>query len=322
VAKATMDMATAQFLLQLQERQEQCFRSLAVEFRSSLPQILSERITPSQASGKQAVEFSNLLSRLGLTKYMENATKCFAKIPDGRKEFVYDWEIKTGSLGSISEESSSTMPVATGDFEEEEGAPVHGKTSPAELSSYAPLCKYLQDLGFDAVVVGNGQGLTNRLLYSVQAFSMREQKDVCGQKVHYVTTIEGLTDIVVLDHRGNSDVITRERVKFAIEVKVPSDLKDVSAGDEGPENIMRSVLTQLLGLNINNIYNAPPVLLTNLRRSNFVFYISEHQEYPWFRIARQQCSTLLAGLQFVEKVLALKRCTVDFGRPCSPELRT
>jgi hypothetical protein len=256
---------------------------------------------------------------------VENATSIFSKKQDDRKEFVYEWDNQIGNLGSISEESSSSMPVATEDIDEEAEAPVHGKTSAAELRSYAPLCEYLRNLGFDAVVVGNGKGLDNRLLYSVNAFSMRREKNVSGQNVYFVTTIEGLTDIVVLDDRGRPGEVTRERVKFAIEVKLPTDLKDVSGAEnssEGPENISRSVITQLLGLNIHNLYNAPPVLLTNLRRSNFVFYITEHCEYPWFRIARQQCSTFLAGLQFVEEVLKVERCTVDFGRPSTPDMRT
>jgi hypothetical protein len=305
------------------ERMEQKFQALGLEFRSGLPQVLHERITPSQASGKTVAEFCAWLSQLGLPTEVDDAKSIFTKRQDDdRQDFSFVWEQYFSSLVSIPEAQTTTQ-----DLDEEQSTAAGVNKNQLEPKSYEPLCAYLCNLGFDAVVVGHGQGLPNKLLYSVQAFSMRKQKS-SGQKVFFVKTIEGLTDLVVLDTLGIPSQVTRERVKFAIEVKIPTELKDrdVNAGGSESagtkERISQSVITQLLGLNIRNPYNAPPVLLTNLCRSNFVYYITEHDVYPWFRIARQRCSTFLAGLQFVEDILKSDRCTGEFGRPCSPDLQT
>jgi hypothetical protein len=326
----TNDNAVAAALLLIKEAQDrvveqldQQFKALGMELRAGLPQIVHERITPSQASGKPASEFCALLSQLGLPPEVDDANSIFKKRKDGRNDFVYDWEQKLSSLDCILE-----MQAAVQDIDDQEVTPLRAEKIQLEPRSYAPLCDYLRGLEFDAVVVGNGQNLPNKILYSVQAFSMRKEKNVHGQKVFYVKTIEGLTDLVVLDSRGKPGQVTRERVKFAIEVKLPTELKDNSTNADGSEcagtkeKISQSVITQLLGLNMRNPYNAPPVLLTNLCRSNFVYYITEHEVHPWFRIARQQCSTFLAGLQFVEGILKHNRCTGDFGRPCSPDMQT
>jgi hypothetical protein len=308
---------------ELKEHQERATQSLSLEIRNSVPKVLHGSITPSQASGAQSEDFFDLLSKLGLPRAPEQAPQVFTQQKDSRKNFSYDWP----RLENIPENSSILSSAAN----LQENPATDGYTDSAERASYTPLCKYLCDLGFDAVVVGEGQGLPNKLLYNVYAYTMRDHKKVSGQQVHYIKRIHGRTDLVVLDNRGKCGEVTRERVKFAIEVKPAKVLKDQGSSVDGDvtkdakisdDGVSRSVMTQLLGLNICNPYNAPPVLLTNLVRTHIVYHITEHEVSPWFRMACQRCSSFLAALQFIEGLVGKKRCTAEFGRPCSPDMET
>jgi hypothetical protein len=82
----------------------------------------------------------------------------------------------------------------------------------------------------------------------------------------------------------------------------------------------REAITQLIGLNLDNPYHSPPVLLTNLVKTHHVYYIKRLEEFPWFGVCLQNCNTVLSALQFVE---TLKDGVVDqphfhFGRSTTP----
>ncbi len=297
-------------------------KNLSLEIRNAIPKVIDGSITPSQASAGKPAEFFDLLSQLGLPREPEKATETFKQQEDGRKSFYFDWDNVNSKLEQIPENLSTKHSAAGG--LSLQGNQSNGFVDPAERASYAPLCKYLCDLGLDAVVVGDGEGLPGKLLYNVHAYSMRRNKKAPGQQVHYIKRIHGRTDLVVLDNRGKLGEVSRERVKFAIEVKPAKILKDQEDITKGPQisddGVQRSVMTQLLGLNICNLYNSPPILLTNLVRTHIVYHITEHDELPWFRIACQKCSSFLAAIQFIESLLEKERCTAEFGRPCSPDL--
>lgn len=318
---------------EIKEQQAQNTRFLSTEMHNLVPKVLHGSITPSEASGAQSQTFFSLISMLGLPSSPEFASKVFKQQKDSRRNFTYDWEKYANSsrLESIPEEFLPKTQAHTAEDACEEGSRSSNRgVDPAELASYVPLCQYLREMGLDAVVVGNGQGLPGGLLYNVHAYTMRREKKVRGQEVHYVTRIHGRTDIVVLDKFGKRGDVTRERVAFAIEVKPARVLKDkhvetvetIEGAHISDEGVRRSVITQLLGLNICNPYNAPPVLLTNLVGTHIVYHITEHEDYPWFRIACQKCSTFLSALQFIEGLLEKRVRTFDFGRPPSPDTVT
>lgn len=224
--------------------------------------------------------------------------------PDSRLNFFWP----SGCLQTVKE---TRGPVLADDVEDDFTQIQHA--DPLEASSYAPLQSYLISLNFDAVIVANGHGLPNGLLFSQYAYSMRKDKtSVRGQEVLVGMRVHGRTDVVILDKEGQKGVVSRHRVLLAIEVK-PA-VKDVDA--LSPSS--RKAMAQLIGLNINNMQHSPPVLLTNLKRVHWVYYIIKNEIFPWYRIARTNFSTFIDALRFVESLWKLDTHNYEFGREPSP----
>mmetsp|Transcript_37241 Transcript_37241/g.93517 ORF Transcript_37241/g.93517 Transcript_37241/m.93517 type:complete len:284 (+) Transcript_37241:719-1570(+) len=266
-----------------------------------------------------------------------SALECSRCSQDIRENFTFSWKPSTQlsthfeDLSVQSEDGGVTSAVVGSgeDIEEVEASQVqsaddieedasHVQSADArEAASYGELCSFLQKRGFDAVVIGNGEGLPNRLLFSTYAHSMRRQvATVKGQTVYTGMRVYGRTDLVILDDRGGQGEVSRQRVKLGIEVK-PAD--KIGRCEDASNPASREAATQLIGLNINNMYNTPPVLLTNLQKIHWVFYISDHEEYPWFRMARKKFFRFIDALCFVEEHLwDSNKCHYEFGRGSSP----
>jgi hypothetical protein len=300
--------------LQKLEGLQEGLQHLSLSVQASRPAQIFESITPSGATGEHKEDFYKLLSKMGLNKEPDSAATLLQEAKSSHKSFRFHWKTSAG-LESV-DEAGSTIDDELLKLPQE--AAHMPKTQPSERESYAAVCSYLKSLGHDAVAVDSGQSLVNGDLFSEHVFSMRTQGlSVHGQTVYHITRVHGRTDVVILDNYGTPGEVTRERVKLAIEIKKPDDFKGSTT--ESPPS--REAMTQLIGLNINNVYHTPQVLLTNLVGKHQVFFITKHEEHPWFRIALQKCSSFLAAIQFIETLWKKDAPNYDFGRGPSPDMQ-
>jgi hypothetical protein len=140
-----------------------------------------------------------------------------------------------------------------------------------ENVGYPELLHYLTEgCGFIAKIVSDGQG--KLVLFDERVFSLRDRL-VDGLTLSnekripiFKFRIRGRTDLVVLDDH----VYGKSHVKFAIEVK-PDDAMTFHADEN---QALREAFLQLIGLNVNNCYKSPAVILTNLNSKHYVLYLT------------------------------------------------
>lgn len=179
---------------------------------------------------------------------------------------------------------------------------------PLESQCYEPVQAYVSSAfpDLDVKIVSEGESLPHKLLFSEDAFTSRREKpeDVHGQDVIHITNIQGRADIAAFEKGGEG----RSYVKFAIEMKSPNRAK----------NAEREAITQLLGLNIANPYNSPPVVLSNAVMTHRVFYVERLADFPFFGIVQANVTSLRCALWLVRDLITRKACTAHFGRGPSP----
>mmetsp|Transcript_37239 Transcript_37239/g.93512 ORF Transcript_37239/g.93512 Transcript_37239/m.93512 type:complete len:468 (+) Transcript_37239:193-1596(+) len=326
----TGETATLQWQLFMEEQREQERKrekrdmQIFAALEASRPPSVHGSITPSSAAQGRENEFYNLIDQMGLSWPPEiSDMKCDDQPEETSANFSFSW--KTASelsthleeLSVADEDSGATTSHADSGLVVEEEASQVQNADAREAASYHHLCAYLKGKGFNARVVANGQGLPNGLLFSTYAHSMRLQvPKVKGQTVYAGMRVYGRTDVVILDDLGKEGDVRRQRVKLGIEVKPPDK---IGRTDDAQNPANREAATQLIGLNINNMRHSPPVLLTNLSKVHWVFYISDHEEYPWFRMARKKFTRFIDAMQFIEKCIwASDKPHYDFGRGASP----
>jgi hypothetical protein len=131
-----------------------------------------------------------------------------------------------------------------------------------ESSSYEELDKYLREQGLFSVIVANGNGLSDKCLFSLNLSELRN--DIFNKAALPLRfKLRGTTDIVVLD--SSDPVLNRKSAKFAIEVKTVEGMKD--------DNIcLREAFLQLVGLNADNSRSSPSVILTSLVKKHYVLF--------------------------------------------------
>jgi len=310
-----------------QRREEEKERKREEEHESVMLSLATSRtpsvhgsITPSSAAQGRENEFYTLLDQMELPWPPDVSDTDHSA--DQRNNFNFNWGKPVKELATHIENMAMTseydgkssahleLHVGVG----EDSSDMHSADA-QEAASYGELCGFLTGLGFDAVIIGNGQGLPGGLLFSTYAHSMRQQGlGVKGQTVYCGMRVYGRTDVVILDDRGKKGEVRRQRVKLGIEVK-----PQVGKSDDPRSPASREAITQLIGLNINNMQHSPPVLLTNLCRIHWVYYISDHTDFPWFRISRKKFSKFIDALGFIERCLwASEGNHYEFGRGVSP----
>mmetsp|Transcript_41291 Transcript_41291/g.96464 ORF Transcript_41291/g.96464 Transcript_41291/m.96464 type:complete len:364 (+) Transcript_41291:71-1162(+) len=298
------------------------------EMREQLSlQRLESTLTPSQASTAKET-YDRLLEDMNLNVF--GAEEIVKKLGgETGLEFKFDWEAtKVEAEKAASAIKNGGSPAAAVEVEDElevpEDVPEPHRTSCCEKLSYKPLCMYLRSLGKQAFVIANGYnvGLSRGLLFNRRAHGMRRQLPTeRGQVVSSSIRVKGRSDLAVLDDKDKTLIeidsdckptrnLTRNRVAWVIEVKEPV------IGD----GACREAITQLIGLNIENFYTSPKVLLTNLIGTHHVYYIKCEDSYPWYTVQWRRCSTLLAAIRFIESLDAVPRSQIadHFGRATSP----
>jgi ribosomal protein L34 len=298
------------------------------EMRDQLSlQRLESTLTPSQASTAKET-YDRLLDDMHLSVFCEK--EIVKKLEgDTRPEFKFQW-------GAANEEAEKAVSAVTNadslsaavqveeEFEVPEDAPEPHRASSSEKLSYTPLCKYLRSIGKQAYVIANGYnvGSSRGLLFNRRAHGMRlKHPTEKGQFVASSIRVKGRSDLAVLKEKcgaaiGNdldfkpTSKLGRNSVAWVIEVK------ELIIGD----GACREAITQLIGLNMENSYTSPKVLLTNLIGTHHVYYIKCEDSFPWYSIQWRRCSTLLAAIQFIERLDAEPRSEMayHFGRATSP----
>ena len=187
-----------------------------------------------------------------------------------------------------------------------------------EIDSYVPLLSFLTNLGIHAKVVGNGQGLTDGLLFDVDIFSLRAKRGIPSEELdaeerpQFRFTLKGRTDLIVLFDKSMGAVNTN--IRYYIEIKTVADFSDVSS--------LKEAVLQVIGSNVAALYHSPSVLLTNLAKKNFVLYITRLDTADnSLQYALNVCKmpTFAKALVFVEDRTKTKASvTRDFGRMPTP----
>lgn len=211
-----------------------------------------------------------------------------------------------GSLDALSHLSVADSPEITND-------------TIKESSSYEPLLSYLQShpKTVHCAIVADGKYLESKRLFDQDIYTLRSKAGASAHDVNeqvlFRFQVSGATDLVVL----NSAVpvrIGRHNVKFAIEVKTPANLQ--KSKFQGP---LREAIVQLIGLNADNLNNAPPVLLTNLSNFHVVLHLVLSVANPLkFNIVAQKCHNLPSALTLSLKLSDLPALGRNFARPPTP----
>lgn len=191
-----------------------------------------------------------------------------------------------------------------------------------EHIAYGPVCEYLRrHRNLNAHVVANGQKLLGGVLFDRYVYSLRlEPTEVHSQKVVRKQRVKGRTDIVVLSGDASRvdqvSEVHRGEVLFAIEIKTPKDLSASTSGGA------REAKMQLVGLNVDNCYKSPVVVLTNLAKTHEVFQLTRtslHSEAPKFEVVRHIFKSFAAAIDTAIELSKQMGVSMDFARPPTPQ---
>ena len=145
------------------------------------------------------------------------------------------------------------------------------KRGQQETDSYQGLQEHLRTHGIDTVVVGEGQGLPDKILYHEELWTLKkntllrsEDLKKTNEQPVFKYILEGRTDLVRVRNSANS--LGKSNNRYFIEIKREVDFVE--------EDSLREAVLELIGGNASNSFHSPPVLLTNLARMHYVLYIS------------------------------------------------
>jgi hypothetical protein len=185
-----------------------------------------------------------------------------------------------------------------------------------EGESYLPTLTALKEWQKDLkiAVTGDGKNVAmGGLLFDEKIYTLRKDDPYKhGQRVEYVTQVKGRSDIVIRKQWGDDQPVTKGDVAVAIEVKPPSVLEGNQDGCK------REAVMQLVGLCARNPHGSPPVILTNLVSSHWVFFLKNTSQAPLnFQVHEVTFSDIGDAIEFA---LQLPECehVLQFGRPNSP----
>lgn len=255
-----------------------------------LPKITEVFITPSEyKKSKHKETFLDLIDMFGF----------------GRNHIAHHIQSYTGTLPLKSNELDFTYRWQNG---QEEGA------------SYQPLQKHLTDHGIETVIVSEGQGLPDQLLYHEELWTLKKSTALrsadlrkTGEEPIFKYILKGRTDLV--RKRYQDDPLGKSNNRYFIEIKRVEDFVE--------ENSLRECVLQLIGGNASNCFHSPPVLLTNLARMHYVLFITlvgEPAVELKFKLNVLKMPSFGVALAFVEDSTAImKSVTRHLGRRPTPQ---
>jgi hypothetical protein len=276
--------------------------------------MVTHVLTPSQASAKPGTAKS-LFETLQL-KQQPLCAESKHYLPPGESalnKWKFSWTWKEAQTQMQSPSDTQVDEKESDDSDDGEAGDTFSKDE-LEMQSYTPVCEFLEGLGVFAKVVGNGQQLTDGLLYEQDIWTLRQEDPLThGQHIHLRHVVKGRTDVVVLSEDAGNGPIGRWMVKFAVEVKTVEGMRKSKSGSRSES------LVQLIGLNADNPVRSPPVLLTNLASTHSVFYLNLVQPSPVRYVIREQpCDSFASAVHFALSICD-RRISTDFSRPATPD---
>ena len=279
------------------------------------------RITPSDAgSSSKNDDARNAYTRLlECLRLNEPSCEALDEIDDKGNFKFFSWKWPSSSSKNVEVSAPSEALSSLNLVDAPQVSKENAKDSIKENLSYEPLLLYLQSHRetVHSANVADGKRIESKRLFNQDIYSLRSKAGVSardeGENVLLRYLVSGATDIVVL----NSTVpvrIGRHNVKFAVEIKTPSMLQ--ASKYQGP---LREAIVQLIGLNADNLNNAPPVLLTNLVNFHLILHLTMSSENPLcFDIIPQKCANIQSALNLALKLSELPAIGRNFARAPTP----
>jgi len=153
--------------------------------------------------------------------------------------------------------------------------------NPDEVESFPYFLDFLvKSRNLRAAIVSKGQNIDNAKLIAITVVAPRRNLrvvngELIAGEVVDVFKINGNTDLVRLrTHAGDTSYISRSQVQYAILIKSEGML-------ETEFNLtcsLREAMLLLIGLNSENSFTSPAVLLTNYNDKHYVLYIDWPEE--------------------------------------------
>jgi hypothetical protein len=277
------------------------------EFWSFTP---SEACESKVAGGGQ--KFSNMCEALGIDQKADDTMSLFSSM--AYSSFTFEWD----SVGEEVDVDELGAEAKGGDAVPERNL---------ERASYQPTLAYLVKNGLIASDISEGSGCTNKLLFNVDIYTLREYLKSPAHlpvKLVRVGKLSGRSDIAVLFKTVRGGIL-RHQVRFLIEIKSVSAMKSTSK----EEACEREAVTQTVGMNLANSHTSPPVILTNLAKKHKVFYIESTQKTQndpiQYKLFAQKCDSFSSAVDFAysrsedrSKGSTLANSMIDFGRGPTP----
>jgi hypothetical protein len=163
-------------------------------------------------------------------------------------------------------------------------------------------------VGVNAFDISHGQCLPHGHLFTTGVYTLRKKAGVSsvtlrltGEEPKLKFNITGTSDIIVLSSKTSN--LSRTECRYCIEVKRVQDM----TGDALTNKALREGVLQLIGLNVQNVYVSPPVIVTNLNGKHFLLFISKEDK----------------GEHSISFRLNIRPCVMQlFGSPPTPEPST
>lgn len=174
-----------------------------------------------------------------------------------------------------------------------------------EKSSYIPVHKYLCDIGLEATLINNGQGLPDGFLFKQYLYMTRtidpnlvKNAQEQDRFLPCIGRIQGLSDVAVWKRNTTLDGVGSSNFSFFIEIKLVDDLRN------SRDRCFRETILQLVGVNARNSNSSPPIILTNLAETHFILYLEADDSALFrFNIRVLRCKRFDIAVQYVREQL-------------------
>ena len=196
------------------------------------------------------------------------------------------------------------------------------KESMAESVSYPRVQEYLRDVwSINATVVAEGNGLADGLLYVSDIFTLRPhvgartaELKIEGQEPKFRFCIKGRTDLAVFNEGA---AMTCSELLWAIEVKP----KKKFSSPADINRALREGVLQLIGMNADNQYTSPSVIVTAFMRQHYILYL-ERDDRPElslrYHLRVKKTASFAAAIAFVQERSKLPCSSANFASPPTP----
>lgn len=169
-----------------------------------------------------------------------------------------------------------------------------------ESDGHKTMCKYLRSCGLIYREIGNDTRFFDRTVFRFQS---RDDNEAAlhqeGVELFHQFRIYGKTDIAVLEE----NIFSRSKLKFAMEIKTVEAMSSAA----GVNQALREAFLQLVGVNVQNAYKSPAVVLTNMNQKHFVLYLVRSENRAKFELKIHSSSDFHEIIHFANE-LSKRRC--------------